>query len=103
MEVVGISFADPGLKTLLSLKRDGEIIHEVGTAHFKAGHLQPAVGENSYPRREVSIILEGKLRTTVDGETVILKGGDIVTIPAGARQRSEVLEDTRLVYLFLGA
>ena len=54
MEVVGISFADPGLKTLLSLKRDGEIIHEVETIAHSVGVNEP----RQLRRRHVRIMQE---------------------------------------------
>lgn len=75
----------------------------VGTGFFRAGQRMPHEGASSYGMREVSIILEGVVETTADDKTIILRAGDIVTIPAGSRQVSNFLEDTRLVYLFFGS
>jgi quercetin dioxygenase-like cupin family protein len=62
----------------------------------------PAEGASSYGMREITVILEGSIETTVGQKTMILKAGDIVTIPANSRQSSRFLEDTRLIYLFFG-
>jgi quercetin dioxygenase-like cupin family protein len=74
----------------------------VGTGHFRSGQRMPAEGFSTYGMREVSIILEGAIETTVGEQTVTLTAGDIVTIPANSLQVSRFLEDTKLVYLFFG-
>ena len=74
----------------------------VGTGHFRSGQRMPVEGTSTYGMREISVILEGSIETTVGEKTVILKAGDIVTIPANSRQFSHFLEDTKLVYLFFG-
>ena len=74
----------------------------VGTGHFRSGQRMPVEGCSTYGMREISVIIEGAIETTVGGDTVILRAGDIVTIPENSRQFSHFLEDTRLVYLFFG-
>jgi quercetin dioxygenase-like cupin family protein len=74
----------------------------VGTGHFKAGQLMPASGFSQHSMREISVILEGAISTESGGKAVILKAGDIVTIPPNQKQVSRFLEDTRLVYVFFG-
>ena len=88
------------LKTLLQVTKSSERQHEVGTAFLLKGTSMPDLGVSTHRKHEVSIILEGKLETTSGGETVILKTGDIVSIPEGEAQSSKVLEDTKLIYIF---
>lgn len=75
----------------------------VGTGRFMAGQTMPASGFSKYPMREISIILEGAIRTESGGKTVVLRAGDLVSIPPNQAQVSHFLQDTRLVYLFFGA
>lgn len=84
-------FVDPGANTVV-----------LGTGYFKAGQIMPPVGFSQYPMREISIILEGSIRTESGGKTIVLKAGDMVTIPPNQMQMSHFLEDTKLVYLFFG-
>lgn len=102
MEKLSISYPNNGdrLKTLLTLSKAGGRRHEVGTAFLPAGCSMPDEGESAHPRHEVSIILEGKIKTSSNGETVTLEAGDIVSIPQETHQSTQVLEDTRLVYIF---
>jgi quercetin dioxygenase-like cupin family protein len=72
----------------------------VGTGHFRSGQRMPAEGFSTYGMREISIILEGAIETTVGEQTVTLRAGDVVTIPANSLQISRFLEDTKLIYLF---
>lgn len=74
----------------------------VGTGYFRSGQRMPVKGTSTYGMREITVILEGAIETTVGEKTVILRAGDIVTIPANSRQFSRFLEDTKLVYLFFG-
>jgi quercetin dioxygenase-like cupin family protein len=102
METTRISFASDKdrLKTLLQIAKSDNRNHEVGTAFLPSGCRMPDAGQSIHPRHEVSIILSGRIETTVNGEMVVLKAGDIVSIPEGESQSSEVLEDTFLVYIF---
>lgn len=74
----------------------------VGTGRFAAGQVMPATGFSVYPMREISFVLEGELETECDGRTVRVGPGELITIPAGRRQRTTFLKDTKLVYLFFG-
>lgn len=102
MEKLLLSYPENGerLKTLLTLSKDGGRQHEVGAAFLPAGCTMPERGESAHPRHEVSIILEGKIETSSNGNTVTLEAGDIVSIPQGESQSTKVIEDTRLVYIF---
>ena len=74
----------------------------IGTGRFSAGQVMPATGHSQYPMREISIVIEGSLRTESGGITLVLKAGDLVTIPPNQKQVSYFLEDTKLVYVFFG-
>ena len=74
----------------------------LGTGKFSAGQVMPTEGRSQYPMREISIILEGEIETECEGETFLLKAGDVVTIAPDQRQRSTFTKDTRLVYIFYG-
>lgn len=105
MEKIKVSYSNNGdrLKTLLQLSKLGDRNHEVGTAFLPTGCRMPIQGESTHPRHEVSIILDGRIRTHVGGKIVTLAAGDIVSIPENQAQYTEVLEDTRLIYLFFDA
>lgn len=102
MDTFKISYPGNGdrLKTLVQLTKSAERQHEVGTAFLPKGCTMPDVGTSRHPRHEVSIILEGKIETTSGGKTVVLEPGDIVSIPEGDEQSTQVIEDTRLIYIF---
>ncbi len=85
------SFADPTANTV-----------KVGTGHFLKGQRMPDQGYSIYNMREITIILEGSIKTTIGDENIFLKAGDIVTIPQNAKQFSHFTEDTKLIYLFFG-
>lgn len=42
-------------------------------------------------------VLQGALRTTVDGDTVILREGEVCMLPGGAQYQAESLDDTFVV------
>ena len=48
-----------------------------------------------YGRDEVpSYILEGALKFWIDGKVIVVKGGDVLTIPPHMPHKAEALEDT---------
>jgi len=102
MEKISLSYAEPDekLKSLVSLVKSGMRTHEVGTGFLVAGTRMPDKGRSAHPRHEVSIILDGKIETKSGGKTVILQAGDVVSIPEEQEQCTEVIEDTRLIYIF---
>lgn len=102
MKTVSLVYPKPDekLKTLIQLNKTEERTHEVGTGFLRAGTRMPDIGNSAHPRHEVSIILDGKIKTISGGETVVLQAGDVVSIPEEQEQSTEVLEDTRLIYIF---
>lgn len=89
------------LESLREFVADG-VHFEIGSGFLKAGTRLPAEGTSTYPRREVTLILEGELSTTSGNQTERLVAGDIVTIPAGQAQHTLVHKDTRLIWMFFG-
>ncbi|NIB42176.1 hypothetical protein HBA55_21395 [Pseudomaricurvus alkylphenolicus] len=102
MQQINISYpeANEKLKTLLTLSKTHHKQHEVGTGFLKAGTRMPDAGKSAHARHEVSIIVDGMLKTSSGGQTVLLQAGDIVSIPELQEQSTEVVEDTRLIYIF---
>lgn len=58
------------------------------------------VPEHSHHNEQVTYILEGLLRFTVDGETIDVGAGDVLTIPPHVPHQAEALEDTLDVDVF---
>jgi quercetin dioxygenase-like cupin family protein len=58
------------------------------------------VPEHSHHNEQVTYILEGELRFTIDGETIDVGAGEVLTIPPHVPHRAEALEDTLDVDVF---
>jgi unsaturated pyranuronate lyase len=58
------------------------------------------VPEHSHHNEQVTYILEGTLRFTIDGETIDVAAGEVLTIPPHLPHRAEALEDTLDVDVF---
>ena len=57
-------------------------------------HLQPGavVKEHRHPHEQISVVISGRLRMTVAGETVILEAGQGRLVPGQALHSAEALE-----------
>jgi quercetin dioxygenase-like cupin family protein len=64
----------------------GRFVHS-DTMTFAWWRVDPgaAVPEHDHPHEQVVNMLEGELALTVDGEEMLLRAGDVVTIPGGVR------------------
>lgn len=69
----------------------------VARVFLKKGCLVP---EHSHPNEQVSMIEQGALRFIFPGETLVLKAGEVVRIPANLPHGAEALEDSVGVELF---
>ena len=58
------------------------------------------VPEHAHHNEQVTYILEGTLRFTIDGETIDVGAGEVLTIPAHKPHMAEALEDTLDVDVF---
>ena len=56
-------------------------------------HLEPGavVKEHRHPHEQISVVISGRLRMTVAGETVILEAGQGRLVPANALHSAEAL------------
>ena len=60
-----------------------------------------AVPEHDHPHEQVVNMLEGELALTVAGEEMLLRAGDVVTIPGGVRHSARALtDDCRVLDVF---
>lgn len=102
MEVIHLQYpSEDRLKTLLEIHKSGGRCHEIGTGLLPKGSSMPVHGTSAHPRHEVTLILDGEIHTSAGGREVTLRAGDIVSIPEGENQRTTVIEETRLLYIFL--
>ncbi|MFV3131232.1 cupin domain-containing protein [Niveispirillum sp. KHB5.9] len=102
MDVFKFHYPDDGpLKSIVKLEGPNGVTFELGSGFLPKGTRMPALGESAHPRHEVTIILDGMLETRSGGRTCVLRAGDVVSIPAGQSQASQVLDDTHLVWCFI--
>jgi len=52
------------------------------------------VPEHSHPNEQVTFILEGALKFSIDGREIVVHAGEVLTIPPNMPHRAEALEDT---------
>jgi len=52
------------------------------------------VPEHSHHNEQITYILEGALKFWIDGKVIVVKGGDVLTIPPHMPHKAEALEDT---------
>ena len=52
---------------------------------------------HSHPHEQIQSLIEGEMEFTVDGETTILKAGDVLVIPPNAHHSAKVLKKCRIV------
>jgi quercetin dioxygenase-like cupin family protein len=69
----------------------------IGRFELKQGGVVPA---HSHPNEQLSIVLSGLLRFTIDGQDTLVRAGDVMQIPGNAVHEVEVLEDTLVVDVF---
>jgi quercetin dioxygenase-like cupin family protein len=64
---------------------------------FEAG----GIGElHSHPHTQASFVASGKFDITIDGNTKMLKGGDVYFVPSGLVHGAICLEDGELIDVF---
>lgn len=61
-----------------------------GKVHIRKGALLP---EHHHFNEQVTIVLEGRLKFTIEGETKILEVGMVAQMPPHARHSAEALTD----------
>ena len=65
--------------------------------YLKRGALVP---RHSHESEQLIYVLDGMLKVRVDGEEVLVRGGEVVRIPSGVPHQTEALADTFELDLF---
>jgi quercetin dioxygenase-like cupin family protein len=75
------------------IQRQFVVGHDVMVARIllKKGGIVPL---HSHVNEQVTYVLEGALRFTIDGRDVVVRAGDVLTIPPNLPHAVEALEDT---------
>jgi quercetin dioxygenase-like cupin family protein len=58
---------------------------------LKKGCIVP---EHSHPNEQITFVLEGALKFSIDGREIVVHAGELLTIPPNMPHRAEALEDT---------
>ncbi|WP_308638103.1 cupin domain-containing protein [Paenibacillus silvisoli] len=86
--------AEPGVKRKILRAEGGLMMMEV---HFESG----AEGyEHEHPHEQMSYCLKGTMAFTIDGVQTVIKQGETVFIPGGARHGAKALEPSALLDTF---
>ena len=65
--------------------------------YLKRGALVPL---HSHESEQLTYVLDGMLKVRVDGEEILVRGGEVVRIPSGVSHQTEALSDTFELDLF---
>jgi quercetin dioxygenase-like cupin family protein len=63
----------------------------IAQIYLKKGALVPM---HMHESEQMTYVLQGALRYTVDGEVLTVREGEVLLIPSGALHQAEALEDT---------
>jgi quercetin dioxygenase-like cupin family protein len=69
----------------------------VGRFELKQGGIVPS---HSHVSEQISIVLSGALRFTIDGRETVVRAGEVMQIPGNVAHEVEVLEDTLAIDVF---
>src|SRR5277367_4486625 len=58
---------------------------------LKKGCIVP---EHSHPNEQLTYIIEGTLKFWIDGKEIVVRAGEVLTIPPNMPHKAEALEDT---------
>jgi quercetin dioxygenase-like cupin family protein len=67
---------------------------EIGLLRYKAGE---GANEHSHPHEQITIILKGRSRVTINGEVFEVGEGQAVHFPPNVRHKVEILEDSEVI------
>src|SRR5574337_155219 len=65
--------------------------------HFSKGYTAPF---HQHPHEQISFVLSGRVRFTVDGQAVDLEGGESIRVPSDIVHRAAALEDSLVLEIF---
>lgn len=86
-------FVTPKHSTAFGKLITGEHI-EIGILKYKAGE---GANMHSHPHEQISIILSGRSRVTLNGEVFEVGPGEAVHIPPNVPHRVEIIEDSEVI------
>ena len=89
--------AQEKLSEMVSRKMVAGERQTVAQVWFKKGAL---VARHSHDSEQVTYVLDGALRCTIDGEDLVVRAGEVVVIPSGVAHQIEVLDDTLVIDTF---
>jgi unsaturated pyranuronate lyase len=69
----------------------------VARFELKRGGVVP---RHAHENEQVSIVLDGALRFTIDGREIVVRGGEVMQIPPNVPHQVDVLEDTLVFDVF---
>ena len=69
----------------------------IGRFELKQGGVVPS---HSHANEQLSIVLSGVLRFTIEGVETVVKTGEVMQIPGNAAHEVEVIEDALVVDVF---
>ncbi len=69
----------------------------VARFELKAGGAVPS---HLHVHEQVSVVMTGALRFSIDGQDTVVRGGEVMQIPSNAVHRVAVLEDTLVIDVF---
>ena len=64
---------------------------------LKRGSIVPC---HAHENEQVSYIISGALKFIVDGDEVVVRGGEVLQIPPNVRHAAEAIEDTLAIDVF---
>jgi len=86
--------AEPGVRRKILRAEGGMMMMEV---HFEGG----AEGyEHEHPHEQMSYCLQGAMEFTIDGVRTVVRQGEAIYIPSGARHGALALEPSALLDAF---
>jgi len=59
--------------------------------HFEPNSLVP---EHSHTHEQMGIVMEGRFRLTVNGESKVVEKGDVYLVPSNAKHSAQALNDS---------
>ena len=63
----------------------------------KEGHTLP---EHSHPHEQITTVIRGTFKLTIDGESKIIEAGSVAIIPSGSKHSGESLTDCYIIDVF---
>jgi quercetin dioxygenase-like cupin family protein len=69
----------------------------VARFELKQGGVVPT---HAHENEQISIVVDGALRFVIDGQEIVVRGGEVMQIPGNVPHCVDVLEDTLVIDVF---